>query len=92
MRLGFEAVGGKCIYSSEWDPYAKKTYEANHRTSRTATSLRSKQPKFLIMMCWLQAFLANRFQSRAYPRLTHWVASMDFFTPLKERSSSMSPE
>lgn len=29
MRLGFEAAGGKCIYSSEWDDYCKKTYEAN---------------------------------------------------------------
>lgn len=29
MRLGFEAAGGKCIYSSEWDDFCKKTYEAN---------------------------------------------------------------
>ena len=29
MRLGFEAAGGKCVYSSEWDEYCKKTYEAN---------------------------------------------------------------
>jgi DNA (cytosine-5)-methyltransferase 1 len=29
IRLGFQAVGGKCIYSSEFDPPAQKTYEAN---------------------------------------------------------------
>lgn len=29
MRLGFEAAGGKCVYSSEWDDFCKKTYEAN---------------------------------------------------------------
>jgi len=29
MRLGFEAVGGKCVYSSEWDEYAQNTYELN---------------------------------------------------------------
>ncbi len=29
IRLGFEAVGGKCIFSSEWDRYAQDTYEAN---------------------------------------------------------------
>lgn len=28
-RLGFESVGGKCVYTSEWDPHAQKTYEAN---------------------------------------------------------------
>ncbi|HDF4156001.1 TPA: HaeII family restriction endonuclease [Clostridioides difficile] len=31
MRLGFESVGGKCVFSSEWDEDACKTYEANFR-------------------------------------------------------------
>ena len=29
IRLGFESVGGKCIFSSEWDEQAAKTYEEN---------------------------------------------------------------
>lgn len=29
IRLGFESVGGKCVFSSEWDKDACKTYEAN---------------------------------------------------------------
>jgi len=29
MRLGFESVGGHCVFSSEWDPFAQKTYQAN---------------------------------------------------------------
>ena len=29
MRLGFEAVGGSCVFSSEWDHYAQETYAAN---------------------------------------------------------------
>ncbi|MCL2046026.1 MAG: DNA (cytosine-5-)-methyltransferase [Oscillospiraceae bacterium] len=29
IRLGFESVGGKCVFSSEWDKQACKTYEAN---------------------------------------------------------------
>ncbi len=29
MRLGFEAVGGKCVFTSEWDAYSNKTYSAN---------------------------------------------------------------
>ncbi len=29
IRLGFEHAGGKCVFSSECDPYACKTYMAN---------------------------------------------------------------
>ncbi len=29
IRLGFEHVGGECVFSSEWDTHAQKTYEAN---------------------------------------------------------------
>lgn len=29
MRLGFESVGGCCVFTSEWDSYAQKTYRAN---------------------------------------------------------------
>ncbi len=29
MRLGFEAAGGKCVFTCEWNAEAKKTYEAN---------------------------------------------------------------
>ena len=29
IRLGFEAFGGECVFSSEWDPIAQETYEIN---------------------------------------------------------------
>ena len=29
IRLGFESVGGACVFSSEWDKSAQKTYAAN---------------------------------------------------------------
>lgn len=29
MRLGFESIGGECIFTSEWDKYSQKTYMAN---------------------------------------------------------------
>jgi DNA (cytosine-5)-methyltransferase 1 len=29
MRAGFEQAGGKCIFTSEWNPWAKKTYVEN---------------------------------------------------------------
>lgn len=29
IRIGFETVGGECVFSSEWDTGAQNTYEAN---------------------------------------------------------------
>jgi DNA (cytosine-5)-methyltransferase 1 len=29
MRLGFEAAGGRCVFSADWDRHAQKTYAAN---------------------------------------------------------------
>jgi DNA (cytosine-5)-methyltransferase 1 len=29
LRLGFEEAGGRCVFTSEWDQYAQKTYIAN---------------------------------------------------------------
>ena len=29
MRLALEGSGGTCVFSSEWDAHAQKTYEAN---------------------------------------------------------------
>ena len=30
FRRGFESVGGKCVFTSEWDKYSVKTYLANN--------------------------------------------------------------
>ena len=29
FRIAFQNVGGRCVFSSEWDRYAKETYKAN---------------------------------------------------------------
>jgi len=29
LRLGFDAVGGRCVFTSEWDKASRKTYQAN---------------------------------------------------------------
>lgn len=29
IRSAFEAIGGRCVFTSEWDEYAQKTYSAN---------------------------------------------------------------
>lgn len=32
MRIAFEGIGGKCVFTSEWDDYALKTYRSNFPT------------------------------------------------------------
>ncbi len=29
IRLGFETIGAECVFTSEWDTFAQKTYQAN---------------------------------------------------------------
>lgn len=31
LRLGFEAIGGRCVFTSEWDANSQKTYALNFR-------------------------------------------------------------
>lgn len=53
IRLGFESVGGKCVFSSEFDEAACKTYEANfgERPSGDITKIPSSAiPDFDILL------------------------------------------
>lgn len=34
LRRGFESIGGRCVFTSEWDKYAQITYHANYRDNR----------------------------------------------------------
>lgn len=29
LRLGFESIGGRCVFTSEWDKFSQQTYRAN---------------------------------------------------------------
>lgn len=29
LRMGFESIGGRCVFTSEWDKYAQQTYGVN---------------------------------------------------------------
>lgn len=31
LRRGFEAIGGQCVFTSEWDKYSQQTYRANFK-------------------------------------------------------------
>jgi len=32
LRRGFDLIGGRCVFTSEWDKYARQTYSANFET------------------------------------------------------------
>ncbi|MGO4449080.1 DNA (cytosine-5-)-methyltransferase [Phyllobacterium sp. TAF24] len=34
LRKAFDSVGGRCVFTSEWDKYAQQTYLANNRDNR----------------------------------------------------------
>jgi len=31
LRLGFQSIGGHCVFTSEWDKFSRRTYQANFR-------------------------------------------------------------
>ena len=35
LRRGFEPLGGRCVFTSEWDEYAQQTYLANYGSDHT---------------------------------------------------------
>lgn len=45
LRLGFESIGGECVFTSEWDEHSQRTYRANfgdHRIAGDITQIASK--------------------------------------------------
>lgn len=36
LRRGFENIGGRCVFTSEWDKYAVQTYHANYPDNRSS--------------------------------------------------------
>ena len=44
LRKGFEPIGGRCVFTSEWDKYSVQTYLANHRCDHPVTGDITKVP------------------------------------------------
>ena len=44
LRRGFEPLGGKCVFTSEWDKYSQKTYLANHQCDHEVAGDITKVP------------------------------------------------
>ncbi len=55
FRKGFESIGGKCIFTSEWNKFSRKTYQANFRCDHEiagdiSSVLASDIPKFDVLL------------------------------------------
>lgn len=56
LRRGFDAIGGKCVFTSEWDRFSAQTYRANyphddHEISGDITKIPSEQiPDFDLLL------------------------------------------
>src|SRR4051812_5830897 len=54
MRLAFDSTGGRCVFTSEWDAYAQKTYRANFGDEPIEGDLRhvevKKIPEFDVLV------------------------------------------
>ena len=58
FRIAFQKLGGKCVFSSEIDKYAKKTYEANfgEMPFGDITKIKEAQiPKHNVLLAFLLA-------------------------------------
>lgn len=55
FRMAFQNLGGRCVFSSEWDEQAKKTYYANYGDvpfgDITKESTKNKIPKTFDILC-----------------------------------------
>lgn len=55
FRMAFQNLGGRCVFSSEWDEQAKKTYYANYGEvpfgDITKESTKSRIPKGFDILC-----------------------------------------
>lgn len=47
FRLALQNLGGKCVFTSEWDKYSKKTYEANFGEVPFGDITKAKTKKYI---------------------------------------------
>ena len=95
LRLPFEEIGGRCVFTSEWDRFCKETYTANFPESADSEhefvgDIRSyaEKPETVPShdVCW-RGFPASRFQLLVYQRKIRLVTPTDSFAIRKARSS-----
>lgn len=64
FRIAMQRLGGKCVFTSEWDKEAQKTYKANFGEVPFGDITKKKQKNIflMILMYYVLVFLVRRFQ------------------------------
>lgn len=95
-RMGFERANGKCVFSSEWDNYCQKTYEANFGDvpHGDITKIESKQiPDFDVLVA---GFPCQPFSSigkrQGFMHATQGTLFYDILRILKEKQGVLAPK
>jgi DNA (cytosine-5)-methyltransferase 1 len=90
IRLGFQDLFGKCVFSSEWDKYAQMTYEANfkHKPAGDITQINPNEiPNFDILLAgfpcqpFSMAGLKKGFEDTRGTLFFHIAKIIDFHKP-----------
>ena len=91
IRMPFQELGGRCVFSCEWDRFAQKTYRMNYGET-PAGDIREVAaddiPDFDVL---LAGFPASRSRSPGYPRSARSGAPRVSRTRRKGPCSSRSP-
>ncbi len=90
FRLAFQGSGGKCVFTSEWDKYAKKTYEANFGEVPYGDIRRIVNQRSRTMMYYVPDSHVSRFLLPVYRRRTPSVENTVSRMKPRERCSSIS--
>ena len=80
LRRGFEPIGGKCVFTCEWDRYSQQTYRANFSSGehRIAGDIRDvKAHDIRPTTYYSRGFRASLFPSPAYRRRMPSTAPTD---------------
>jgi DNA (cytosine-5)-methyltransferase 1 len=79
IRLAYQNLGGKCVFSSEWDKFAKKTYEANFGEVPFGDITKINEKTIPDHDVLLAGFPCQPFSIAGVSKKMRWVDSMVFW-------------
>ena len=74
FRLALQNIGGKCVYTSEWENAAKKTYRENFG------EIPQKNTFLTSLKFYVQVFLVKHFQSQEIEKVLQIQEELYFLT------------